>query len=702
MGVYKIQFTNVEGADIEANIQDLDEAPSGGLEGGENPCILETVDSDDNVTKPIISRRLTVVFNSQIFSPTYGPDVETFSDGDDDRYRASIDITTIGGILADQLSPFIGELVLDDNQEAFQPKPNPVQLRAGEGLGSLRDIPLRESDGDIPVGHYRITDYIYLCLLNLFNIGSILPDLHVAMNLYETDTDPDTSHAFFDTFLDARTFETDVNERDSCFTVLEKILDAFGCFMTYHTGGWYIIRWDEYDRIGASVTSLRFANFTDNGDFYELVDYETVNVDKIIAHDSTAEYEGYRLSNDNAVRRFQRMAKSVTHEYRYEQPSEIPCNSDFLRGTLRAESPEDETYNNYDIECWTLYKGPPNVANDGDAYIRVNYDAIGNEEERYVVLEVQPTSLQYYLESERIPIGEGDKFSIWVDIRHDGQVETASGGGNYNVMQVRLYADDNTYYTLDPQDQVTSFSSWVESNSTWSINNRYFKRFYDGEQDDTDWSQVGIDLEYVPKIPKSGYITICLHQTKKSDEFQTHFQNLRFDYVPLIAGTYRRASGHSHKVTGQNDSRKNITHEMFIGDSPKAIFKGALKKFDGVNYILTETWNYYNDPTVLPDSLLGKHIVFQWWNQYRKTRTVIETDIQGLNSTEEGGIPSVIHRWKILHGGQDDKKFRLPSFKGMDFYKCGWNGVFVETSEVDGDRVYSGAENAFSFKYIQE
>jgi hypothetical protein len=150
-------------------------------------------------------------------------------------------------------------------------------------------------------------------------------------------------------------------------------------------------------------------------------------------------------------------------------------------------------------------------------------------------------------------------------------------------------------------------------------------------------------------------------------------------------------------VTGADDTRKTIEKEIYISDSPKKLFKGALKKFSGGNYILTEGWNDYITPSYFTDERLAKFVLFAWWNQYRKTRTVIETDLQGIDSSSATGIPGLIHRWKIMHGDQDDKFFMLTSYF-IDFRTCGWRGVFVETSDMDGDRVYT---DTHEFKYIQ-
>ena len=541
---YEIDIVNFESLRVEGLIECLNQpaidpadAIDSFLEGSETPLILESVENDDDKTKVIKGRKLLLGFNSTDPSSfgtgtLLGNNVDSFADGVEDDFRVQVNLV---GTSASSI-PFVGNLVLDDNTEAFQPRPNPVQLYAGEGLGSLKDVELRDLDGEIPVGHYRIIDYIYFCLsrirtgfniyvaMNLFERIRMRADTSVRFNLTATnvfrisydllgfleigdeieitgsvtndgtytitnitpipttwiDIEVSTStfttqtsdiyifrtggHTFSDIYLDATTFENDVNTRLNCFEVLNMILDAYGCFITYDCGGWYIIRWDEYDVITTGATTLRFANYA-LGEFFQ---YTTIDVDKIIAADYDPLYEGYRLSQDNAVKRFQRKAKSVKHIYKYETPKEIPCNSAFLRGELSATQPVDPLQRNYDYECWAMHKGLPPITNNGTSYIRVVTDAAGYETDRYVLFPVQPdNSSSYYIESEPIYVNQYDKINISCDIKHDGQVETAATGFSYVVMIVKLFGDDSTYYRLDGGALNRDGGTWVVSDVTF-------------------------------------------------------------------------------------------------------------------------------------------------------------------------------------------------------------------------------------------
>jgi len=686
---YYIDFKNFELKDLRVELKRLQSEPEDTLiemQGADPVAILETVDQDDDKTKSVRGRSLTIGFNSDDSNPFQPRIADVFAE-DEVGYQGRT-IMDNGSI------PFIGNLIQTDISEAFQPRPNPVRLPCGDGFGALKNIELTESDGDIARGHFRLIDYVYLCLRHI-NYDEL--PVFVAFNLYELDTDPVTSNAFWDQMLDAQTFETDINRRDNCYTVLEKILDALGCFITFDNSAYYIIRWDEWDDSTGSVTTLRLAEFSmidSVGPVFE--GYTTLDVDKTIVNTTDPDYDGHYLSHDSAQKRFQQKYNAIRHIYKLEQPKEVPCNSTFLHGDIISDTP---TLKTYEIDCWNMFRDIPNTTNDGDAYIREILNGF-DPTERFVVMAVQPSLDLYYIESRGIPVEEFGKFSVSVDMRHDGQVETGSGPGDYDVMQIRLYADNGDHWIFHPPKPTEPLVYWRLSDATWSTNNSFFNRNFDGTDDDTVWNSYGISLdEMTASIPDKGYLTILLVQTKKTDQFETHFSNLKFTYYPLINGTYDLYRGQQTQVG--YDGNRVLEKQMYIGESPARIFKGALKKFNGTNYVLTESWQNYNDIFVLSDigGTLARFIGYQWYNTFRLTRTVIESDIQGLTDN----IPSQINRWVIKHGNQENKYFMLTSFREMNFGNCGWVGVFVETSYSAGDRSYSGATDStfLNFKYLQ-
>jgi hypothetical protein len=698
---YYITYKNFEEQAVEIQLQDLDtlEDPPGdtvnvNLEASDSPTlepsVMESVSTDDDKTQAIKAKRLRIGFNSGEYDVD-GVDtvvnVQTFSDGGDGRFLVRI----LTGAVA---LPFLGNLVLDDNSEAFQPRPNPVQLTAADGLNSLRDVELRTTTGELPIGHFSIIDYIVMCLNNL----APGQEIHAVMNIYEEDQNPTTEHAFEKTFLDALTFEKEVDTREDCLTVLGKILDWCGCFISYDHDGWWIIRWDEYDNAEGNVTTMRVGTFSEDGTFNG---YTNVSFDKTIAHDQTPEYEGYRLSMDSAQRRFQRKASKVVHNYKFQQPKEVPCNGKFTRGT-----PDDIVMPliTFVPECWTLRRGVPGAYGTplSEVKIAVNHDANDYETERYLYITPEGTSLgsstdQVYLESEAIELFQDDKFNCDLDWRTEANV---GFGANYNLIRFYLNGNDGSHWLLGHEDignSSTPLKWWNTSNFT--VNTAAGGIDIDFTLiDEMEWQNLSFEA---PPAPVTGKLYIWLHQLNQTviagDDTTINYTGINFERIPLINGTYKTSLGQELTVSAENESRRIVEKEMFLSDSPRPYFKGATKKFDGTNYVLTGNWTEWNNVS-FTNVRFAKYIVFQWWNQFRKTRTVIETDVQGINSDVATGIPGLIHRWKISHDDQTDKYFMMTSLRNLNFRNCGWQGVFVETSDADGDRVYT---DTFEFKYIQ-
>lgn len=646
---------------------------------------LETFNVQENKYNPILGLRATIRFKS-----TETVNFATFSSGVDYRFFVRVTINTTDII-------FNGWLIMDDNQQAFLPAGQEVVLTATDNFGVLKDIELSDFDGNRPEGKYRIIEVISWCLRKTEGPypgegAAIYDGMKVAMNLFEFNHHSTVDNCPLNqTYIDIRTFEKNPDELEDCYTVLTKILVSLMCRVSQYNNYWYILRIDEYKN-----SAFVIHNYGLGGNY----------ISRTLGATLDKELETETIFIDGqTMQRIQRPFKSTAITHDLELPQEIPANFAFLRGVERADA--DPTLTEFDISNWTQYKGPPNVANDGDAFIRVLYNSAGYETERFACFPVQPTNLQYYIESEPIYVCAGDKFSFSVDVRHDGQVETASVSGNYNVAQIRLYADDLTYYTLDPQDEVTSFSSWVASNSTWSTNNKYFKRFHDGTEDDTTWNSVGQTFEYLPSIPKVGYLTVCLHQTKKSDQFETHFTNLSFDYIPLVGGTYHELTGEQFKMSSDLNYAKKFEERFYLFDAPCKMYKGAMFYFDSPDYLLTSQWvDFAMEQYAIPDLLDFGYAFLHWqcnamWNQNRLETWIINSYFYGLDSAN--GYMATIHKLSMM--AQSDPvnrmSFLILSMR-QNWHDCTWQATIAEINDSANVRQggNSNGEN-FEFKYLE-
>ena len=687
--IYQIEFKNKEEDTILVQITDrlnvdIDNVINYVDLIGVAPAFeLETFNTSEDKFNPILGLRATFRFKS-----TNQYNFSTFATGED--YRFFVRVTTGSSFL------FSGWLVMDDNQQAYLPAGQPVTLVATDNLAALKEIELSDFNDLRPTGKYRIIEIIAWCLRKTEGPfpgegAAVYDGIKVAMNLFEFNNHSTVNNCPLNqTYIDVLTFEKNASELEDCYTVLTKILISLNCRLSQYNNYWYILRIDEYKN-----SAFVLHNYGLAGNYISRTLGATF--DKNI---DTSEID---IVQAETIQRIQRPYKSARCFINHELPSELPCNNAFLRGTLVTSSATEEEY---DPECWTFKKGPPDVANNGTARIRVLLSASGKETDRYFAFHVQPSDSGYYIESEPIYVCAGDRFSLSVDVRHDGQIETGGGTGNIFVMQLRLYADDSTYYNFDPVDDVTTIPSWVQSDVTWATNLRYFKRFFDGTDDDTLWNNVGTTAEDAVAFPKSGYVTISLVQAYKSDEFEFHYSNLRFTYEALIDGTFESLKGQEFKMSSDGNYAKKLDKQFYLFDGPCHSFKGAMHYFDSPDYLLTANWiDFAMEQYAIPDLLDYGYEFLHWqcnalWNQARLETWVLNSYLLGMDVAN--GYISLIHKISVSNALSpvSNLNFLILSFR-QNWHDCTWTATIAEINDETNVRQGGGGSGEnFEFKYF--
>jgi hypothetical protein len=383
--------------------------------------------------------------------------------------------------------------------------------------------------------------------------GILIEDISSDQNIWQT------------CHVDSITHESNPGERESCLTVLQKILKANGEQLCQWQGGWWVRRVDEYDG-----NDMYWTQFDENGDFTATP--LVIPMNKEIGAD-----EDIRFAFADALLSISRPNKYNKRTLNLKTPQELPTNSKFERGAVIDES--DPLIQTYQIDSWGLYKALPNVTPvDNTHFIRREFNNNTYETSRYAAIGVGGTDEIYYIESDGFDVQAGDRINPSVDVKWNGQVETSSGFNRRQIFQVRLYANDGTHYTLHGGNSVDEPAEWRLNNSTWSSDNGYFYLELDGADDDTIWMPCTFWTDNSsPDIPKDGYITILLHHVSKPDEFEIHFSNLELEYIPKINDTYIKYSGQYVKISRDDDDYiAKIDEETFYGDPPKPGFKGGL------------------------------------------------------------------------------------------------------------------------------
>jgi hypothetical protein len=678
---YRIQFkctpqgalgihstVNIDIADTESG--ETEEWGYVELKGAVDAFKIEVVNNDEDKYSPIKAKKATIQFNS-----TQNFDLNTFT-GNDDRYLVRAWVQETSATL------FKGFLVMDDMTEPYLPKPNVVTLVATDNIGLLKDVALTKPDGTNPRGMYNLITYIAWALQKTGLEG----DIYVGNNVKEYH---DQDMIMYESqYLEARTFEAEINESEDCYTVLEKILGEH-CFLTQIGGDWYIMRLDEYEW---ATQHFRIHRFDYEGTFIETLN--NYNLDMVIGAGNDMKFS----QEATEVGLLQRK-KHVKETYSYDFPLEIIDNIDFERGNELTHTGTDYTY---EIDDWTWgrwYETNVSIAASGQPYI---YRQIidGYEKERYIVLPDAESLPNAMLRSNAVPLGEKDKGTISVDFR---QVSPSS---NLGVSVTGLL-----FMGMSGANYVWSSTFWFQT--TGALNSMSASQhFYASTDDKTEWQNQSIDFGPVPEDGHLYVFLSCAPGDGSDPSRRMHYQNLRFEYKPFINGSYQKYKAQYTKVSQSGNLRSTRDREIYISDSPKKLFKGALMRrvlveILGIEfkiyYLTNQFWNagvpdLYDEPTDEALHPFGHIQAFEVWNQNNRVMRLFDATIQGLQLNTV--VPDVIHRFRFSDASiHNNNKFFVLLHYSMDFYTGEWTGTFAEVFDTTIGKEY---ESEKEFKYVSD
>lgn len=674
------QMVIVTISDMDTLVADDVDQTVNTLDLTDNPIRISVIDNDEDKFTPIRAKQCEIGIYS-----TGAIDISTFASGGDKRWKVEVTLNYTDRYV------FIGWLNLSLLSMEFQPHPNVIVLTATDGLGSLKDVPLTDFSSLNPTGKNKICDYIAWCLsktglnLTLFVVNNLREENNPAVHIYNC------------VYLDAKTFEKDFGVSEDCYTVLQKILGEY-CFLCQTKGRWYIQSIDE-----KGPFSYMRAEYTSLGIF--LNEVGPVDYPKSIGIANDLSWFGYPDSAPLVVP--ERAYKSIKETYNYTPPKEIVCNMDFSRGdfiaNLSDEVVDSQTYTvkSYAVECWTYYKGVPVTTQDSSSYIKRLFNSNGYESERYLHMPATATSAFYYQKTDgKFSIHFKDKFSFGLSFKHSTDLGGGSGSVTLTQAWIRLYGDDGTYWNLHADS--TGSSYWVQATATWTTNQAFIQWIGLSENADfTKWQDLSIES---PAAPVSGDIEVLLVNNQTPNSQSKSFASVSLEYIPFINGSYQKYTGQYHKVSQTLDTVAAREREVFISDSPKKLFKGALFRYTGSAYVLAGN---FTNPNTLTTKPYGEHQAFTVWNQYNRVMMKfdgrvdrLQTDL--LDANFFTNVPDLISCFLFTDesnittdGVSVFKHFQLLHFE-QDYNLCAWDGVFVENYSTANGKVYT---DEHIFKY---
>jgi hypothetical protein len=524
------------------------------LTASSDPLHISTVDNSEDKFTPIKALQATIAFNSD---DTHS--LSTFADApiptggtDPGDPRWEVKITISDRVI------FTGFLNIDDCSSPFMPAPEVVVLTANDGLGTLKDKPLTDFSDVTPRNYNKIIDYLAWCLSKT---GQNL-NINCLFNIREANNKG--KHFFESCYLWAKTFEEEIGTCEDCYSVLENTFRE-EAFITQRNGEWWIVRIDD---LGDENTRY-ISTFDSKG---VLVNEWTSDHAKTIQRGTDIYFS--QESTDVATKRPHEFVKET---YNFEYPREIVDNIDFSRDDETPYFTENFTEDGvakirkrYKITDWALFKEFAGLStSSATAYIERIFQG-EYEKERYIGI-TPTTGGYYYIQSNPVEVHEQDKFTFSVDARYSADFGS-SGHYTRQTAQIRLYAEDGTYWTLEGGIQTAPTVEWKQTGAGFNTNNGYI--WVEGSQadDQTNWMSATVEA---PPVPRDGYLVIQLLHTD-NQTLTRYFQNLNFDYTPYINGSYAKYSALYHKVSRDIKYTSVRDEDVKISDGIKKLFKGAL------------------------------------------------------------------------------------------------------------------------------
>lgn len=755
--IYRSEFKSFQGEVIRIDISptdnlidDADTPIITPMQPSATPLVISTVDNDEDKFTPIKAKQAEIRVKTDSLI-----NLGLFSAGPDNLWYVKITNQATADVL------FYGFLVLDDIGQPFLSNPQELTLIASDHLGILKDVPLTNFDGNYPVGYFRIADFIAWAL---FKTGLSLPirvinNLRVGLGAFSfsaqfsadlnrialpsaaaayfypgmqfttsstnnpgpftvaavaggiislvqlnetvvnegpvtiTFTDSNSGKHFYDAVsLWAQTFEKEISEAEDCYTVLKKILGE-DCTIFQYKGEWWIVRIDEYEG-----NPFYAATFNADGTF--------ASFDGVVSLDqSVSPTDINRFVGADAFLRTTRPLGFSRETYKYQYPQEIVCNITFDRGDLiDGSNPYQKTYQ---VDCLDKLKkasAPDDlVAATATIVTRRTFDPPDYEKDRYVVIgaDSDPENL---IRSNKIFINNLDKISINLTRALSSDV-TGSGPYTDVIGQIRLYADDGTFWTLHGGTITDDVVRWEQTDSIFSTNQKFLQ--IQGDISDDLSQAVSKSVDEVA-VPRSGYIQILLYQTSLwgaggifGPGRDTYIYPPSFTLTPYIANSYTRFTGNELKVSRTDTGYlANRDEEVFISDAPSRLFKGALLLDRGDTVVLVNKF-YAAAPFALgnppgPDYVhpYGYIQAYSVWNQGRNGLSKISGNILW----NAGAFPDLINRFTLSdpNDNTNNRYFIVLSMQ-QDWKRCVMNCTVCEVYNTVTGKVYS---DPFTFKYI--
>lgn len=618
------------------------------LTGTDRPFILREFNTDEDIFKPIRPQQAEISFYNQS-----GVSIDDFL-GNSDTYAY------VGfNFISTSRYYWTGYLLQDDFQEIWQDSKHIITLRASEGIGLLKNVPLSDEDGNELIGNYSIDQLIRY---SIYGSSQTFLRYYIINNLYNIGMDDgDHNTSLMQTYIDAKTFSIGDGEYESKYTVLEKINKAFNQTIFQYLGRWYILRVEELF-IPSSQNLRQFS-------IYQLGSPYPVNVNELRYDINIGANEEIKPITPEMIRFIDRPIKITKLNYYYDYPSEIIDNQNFKRGALLSSSSSLKTYS---VTNWTAYKGSKSspTPTTVDHYRKDIIDTYGNVIDSYLWMDSEPMSAENWWQSNNVKVSKNDVFDISFLWRWNETGVLFDPIPTYNIAQVFFTKSTYPYSTY-----------WLNNSGDWtpgtfdSSSNKFIS--IKPDKSSIDVNKYFEKSVLTKPLPYDGNIKILL--TKFVYNYQGIYSQIQIRLQGSINGlTTANIDGNYEKITKDQDIRSNFEEEIYLDDTTNYKFNGALNNSSGV--LTNPTWYRYR----FSDESYGfkKQNLIAHYEHNNKFRNRIDGTFYGL--VYNGDPIGMINTVKFIN--DDPKKiYYITNLKEIDFANSVWNATLTEIYDEDRD-----------------
>lgn len=646
-----MEFTNVQ--DILCKLQFIvdDDIYSGEpikIYGSQRPFVLNEFNNDLDLFKPIRPQQATI----EVLASASGVNISDFLVEDNDK--AMKVVFSYGSH-----SPYwYGIVSQEDMSEVWIAQNHIITLRADDGFGSLKTLPLQDFDGNAILGRYTPLELINYCVHNTaqsFTFSYIISNLfYSGMNTGSKQTGLDQCK------IDALTFVPEPDTYDDSYTVLEKINSAFNQTIFQYQGQWWVVRIPELF-IPQSGVLYGYQN-----------NKPTIGQRGNILNRYMADVGGDSIVKPimpEMLKTLLKPSKETTVSFSFTPFVQVLKNQDFLSGTFIGEIFVDDKYEfTWTVDDWDhlIDNGSGSYTTSTKEFFRELIYGVGFEDD-YVEVEVEDANSSL-IRAQPIRISANDKIKItfkqlW------GELKSGIVGNSEVCMYARLKTDGNAYYSLTPAGEWVSTIETAGFTVTRIVTNK----------DDVEYQEVTLSTN---GVPADGEFTFGLYLFFPAGLFWKRFKDLTFEVTPPLNQLRTKiVKGDYHKYTIGKNVNKYSESEIFIDDGYEN-HKGTIYLADGET-LTSVLWNPRDYPSG-PYPFKRHHALAKWLYN-RRYRNIIEGNFFGLEWDKDGTRYPIGLMNTIRFAEDSDKTYAILNMREMDFMNNTWNADLVEIWDEDVD-----------------